>query len=130
MAKAPVGKTKDTAKPATARTRKPRSQVRRGTAKHNPDQQDMLEKKLGSSMAETYPQYYKDMSTEVEMDVYLVHHKFNVDDPSGALHHASKKILLSGVRTGGKSKYKDIKESRDTLTRWLEINRDMDNEPK
>lgn len=32
MAKNPVGKTTNTAKPATPRTRKPRSQVRRGTA--------------------------------------------------------------------------------------------------
>lgn len=130
MAKNPVGKTKNTAKPATARTRKPRSQVRRPTAKHNPGQGDMLEKKLGSTMVEKYPQYYKDMSTEVEMDVYLVHHKYEINDPSGALQHASKKILLSGVRTGGKSKFQDIKEARDTLTRWMEINRNMDDEPK
>lgn len=38
MAKNPVGKTKNTAKPTTPSTRKPRSQVRRPTAKHNPAQ--------------------------------------------------------------------------------------------
>lgn len=75
------------------------------------------------SLAELYPQYYKDFSDVTEADVYIVHHKFNIQDPSGAIQHASKKLLLSGVRTGGKSKYDDIKEARDTLNRWLEINK-------
>lgn len=73
------------------------------------------------SMAEQYPQYYKDVSDLAVIDVYKVHQLFNVDDPSGALQHASKKLLLSGVRTGGKSQYDDIREARDTLTRWLDI---------
>jgi hypothetical protein len=69
-----------------------------------------------------YPEYYKDVSDIDYMDVYEVHSRFNVEDPSGCIQHASKKLLLSGVRTGGKGRYKDIKEARDTLTRWLEIN--------
>jgi len=69
-----------------------------------------------------YPEYYKDVSDIDCIDVYEVHNRFNIDDPSGCIQHASKKLLLSGVRTGGKGKYKDIKEARDTLTRWLEIN--------
>ena len=69
-----------------------------------------------------YPQYYKDVSHLVEVDVYAVHHLFQIADPSGAIQHASKKLLLSGVRTGGKSKFKDIKEARDTLTRWMQLN--------
>lgn len=77
------------------------------------------------SMAKKYPKYYKDFTGDDEVDVYLVHHRFEVEDFSGALHHASKKLLLSGVRTGGKSKYQDIKEARDTLNRWLEINVDQ-----
>jgi hypothetical protein len=52
-----------------------------------------------------------------------VHKLFNIQDPSGCIQHASKKLLLSGVRTGGKSAYDDIKEARDTLTRWLELNK-------
>ena len=76
------------------------------------------------SMSELYPKYYKDFSDVDEADVYLVHDRFNIQDPSGCLHHASKKLLLSGVRTGGKSKYKDVKEARDTLNRWLAINSD------
>ena len=69
-----------------------------------------------------YPKYYKDVSTLQHIDVYAVHRLFAIDDPSGAIQHASKKLLLSGVRTGNKSKYKDIKEARDTLNRWLEMN--------
>lgn len=73
------------------------------------------------SLSEKYPQYFKDVSELHEIDVYKVHQLFNVNDPSGAIQHASKKLLLSGVRTGGKSQYDDIREARDTLTRWLEI---------
>lgn len=73
-------------------------------------------------MAEKYPQYYKKVGQLTEIDVYAVHHLFDIQDPSGAIQHASKKLLLSGVRTGGKSQFKDIKEARDTLTRWLELN--------
>lgn len=76
---------------------------------------------LVTSMSARYPAYYKDFSDVTEADVYLVHSRFQLNDHSGCLHHASKKILLSGARTGGKSAFKDIKEARDTLTRWLEI---------
>lgn len=68
-----------------------------------------------------YPKYYKDTTKFDEVDVYAVHQLFNIQDPSGAIQHASKKLLLSGVRTGGKSMADDIKEARDTLTRWLEL---------
>lgn len=74
------------------------------------------------SLSDKYPQYYKAVGNLTELDVYAVHHLFDLRDPSGCLHHSSKKILLSGVRTGGKSSYKDIQEARDTLTRWLELN--------
>ena len=74
------------------------------------------------NMSAKYPQYFKDVSELAEVDVYCIHHLFEVDDPAGCIPHASKKLLLSGVRTGGKSKYQDIKEARDTLNRWLELN--------
>lgn len=76
------------------------------------------------SMSQKYPKYYKQVGDLTEIDVYAVHHLFNIQDPSGAIQHASKKLLLSGVRTGGKSAYQDIKEARDTLNRWLELNAD------
>lgn len=74
------------------------------------------------SLTERYPAYYKDIGDLTEIDVYAVHNLFQIGDTSGCIHHASKKLLLSGVRTGGKSTYKDVKEARDTLTRWLQLN--------
>lgn len=85
---------------------------------------DKLEE-TSSKLADLYPAYFKDVSGLTEIDVYMTHQLFNIQDPSGCIHHSSKKLLLSGTRTGGKSKYKDIKEARDTLTRWLEINKDL-----
>ena len=77
-----------------------------------------------TTMAKKYPKYYKSVGNLTEVDVYAVHKLFNIQDPSGAIQHASKKLLLSGVRTGGKSPFKDIQEARDTLTRWLQLNDD------
>lgn len=76
------------------------------------------------SLAQKYPKYYKSTQGMTEIDVYAVHYLFDIQDPSGAIQHASKKLLLSGVRTGGKSKFQDIKEARDTLNRWLELNKE------
>lgn len=73
------------------------------------------------SMAELYPQYYKDVRAYDVMDVYAVHTVFPIDDPSGCIQHASKKLLLCGVRTGGKPAATEIKEARDTLTRKLQL---------
>ena len=78
--------------------------------------------KSDQARSQKYPKYFKDVSSLKEIDIYAVHKLFQIEDCSGALQHASKKLLLSGVRTGGKSKYQDIKEARDTLNRWLEIN--------
>lgn len=74
------------------------------------------------TMAQKYPKYYKQVGDLTEIDVYAVHYLFDIQDPSGAIQHASKKLLLSGVRTGGKSALKDIIEARDTLTRWIQLN--------
>lgn len=80
------------------------------------------------SLSQVYPKYYKSVGDMVEIDVYAVHLLFNIQDPSGCLQHSSKKLLLSGARTGGKSTYKDVKEARDTLTRWLQLNAPSDQE--
>lgn len=84
--------------------------------------EDLTQPVRQQTMAEKYPAYYKSVLGMTEVDVYAVHQLFNVEDPSGAIHHASKKLLLSGQRTGDKPKAKDIKEARDTLTRWLQLN--------
>lgn len=72
-------------------------------------------------MSTKYPKYYKSVGNMTEVDVYAIHHLFDIQDPSGAIQHASKKLLLSGVRTGGKTMLQDIKEARDTLTRWIQL---------
>ena len=73
-------------------------------------------------MSKKYPKYYKSVEGLTEVDVYAVHMLFEIDDTSGAIQHASKKLLLSGKRTGGKTFFEDVKEARDTLNRWLELN--------
>lgn len=75
-------------------------------------------------MHEKYPAYYKDVSHLDSIDVYRVHRLFEVNDP--VIHHASKKLLMAGSRTGEKFEIDDIREARDTLTRWL----DMEEEDK
>ena len=85
-------------------------------------QQALPEEQPTTTLATRYPKYYKSVEHLNEVDVYAVHLLFDIQDPSGAIQHASKKLLLSGARTGGKTKYHDIKEARDTLTRWLELN--------
>ena len=77
------------------------------------------------SLPQLYPKYYKNVDGLTEVDVYAVHQLFNIQDPSGAIQHASKKLLLSGVRTGGKSKRDDIREARDTLNRWLQLDEQL-----
>lgn len=74
------------------------------------------------SMAEKYPKYYKRTPGGVTvLDTYAVNAMFPVDDPTGCILHARKKLLVPGTRTGGKSMRDDIKEARDTLTRYLEL---------
>lgn len=96
----------------------------KGFTLHDPNDYKPPEHRKSSSekpatMADLYPKYYKDVSKLDSVDVYRVHRLFGVTD--NELHHASKKILLCGVRTGGKSARKEIEEARDTLNRWLEI---------
>lgn len=86
------------------------------------DEKQAKPKTLAENLAHLYPKYYKSVGELTEVDVYAIHHLFNIEDPAGCIHHSSKKLLLSGVRTGGKSKYQDIKEARDTLNRWLQLN--------
>lgn len=90
---------------------------------HRPKEEE--EEVNTTSLSKQYPKYFKDVSKLTEVDVYVIHYLFDIQDPSGAIQHASKKLLLSGVRTGGKSKRDDIKEARDTLTRWLQLDEQM-----
>lgn len=67
----------------------------------------------------SYEKYFKDVSGYDVIDVYRTHRIFGLNDE--VLCHASKKLLLSGVRTGGKTLEQDVREARDSLNRWLEM---------
>lgn len=73
-------------------------------------------------MAERYPDTYKSVGDMAEIDVFAVHHLFQIQDHSGCLQNASMKLLLSGA---SKTTYRDIREARDTLTRWLQLNQEL-----
>lgn len=74
-------------------------------------------------LAKKYPKYHKAIPEGTKtVDTYMINRLFPVNDDTGAILHARKKLLIPGSRTGGKSMYDDIKEARDTLTRWLEMN--------
>lgn len=70
-----------------------------------------------------YQKYFKDVSTLDYVDTYELNRLFPVNDDTGCILHARKKLLLPSVRTGGKTLYQEVKEARDTLNRWLEINK-------
>lgn len=65
--------------------------------------------------------YFKDVKNLNTIDVYKVCELFGIDDPSGAIQHAIKKLLVAGGR-GVKDRERDIKEAIDTLTRHLKSN--------
>ena len=66
--------------------------------------------------------YFKDVSDTDVVDIYDVCELFPMNDNSGALMHAVKKILGGGGR-GSKGQMQDVEEAIDTLTRWVEINK-------
>lgn len=56
-----------------------------------------------------------------QLDIYAVHRMFDMSDPSGCLHEASKKLLFSGHKPRD-LQFTDIQEARELLDRWLELN--------
>lgn len=64
------------------------------------------------------------LSTLDDLDIYAIHHMFNLQDPSGCLQQASRSILMSGIENTGTGKplVKDIEQARNLLNRWLELN--------
>ena len=64
--------------------------------------------------------YHKDVSNYQTIDVYAVCKIFDVQDPSGCLQHAIKKLLVTGQR-GYKDRQTDIQNAIDTLNRLLEL---------
>lgn len=67
--------------------------------------------------------YHKDVSQYDTIDVYAVCKIFDVQDTSGCLQHAIKKLLVTG-RRGHKDRQTDIQNAIDTLNRLLELEHD------
>lgn len=78
------------------------------------------------SMSERNPQAFKSVGDMSEVDVYAVHHIFQIPDPSGCLQHASRLLLLAGASTN-QSIHADVREARDILNRWLQLNEELVN---
>lgn len=81
----------------------------------------------GKAMAEKYPAYWRMLNPDwVAIDTYRINELFGVKDDSGRILHSRKKLLVPGVRTGGKSMRKDIAEAVATLQQWLDANPDTE----
>lgn len=80
---------------------------------------DTAQGKLQQSKDRKHNHYFKSVADLAYVDVYRVLALFNVTDP--CLQHAVKKLLVAGVRGGGKDISRDIQEAIDTLTRWQEM---------
>ncbi len=75
-------------------------------------------------LSEKYPKYYKAVPEGVdpsEVYTYALNLMFALDDPTGCILHARKKLLIPGVRSGGKSMLMDVIEARDTLNRYIAL---------
>lgn len=73
-----------------------------------------------SLLANLFPHYHRDTTGLASMDVYMVMHLFGITDDSGSLHHALKKLMVSGGR-GVKPASQDTKEAILSLIRYMEI---------
>ena len=76
-----------------------------------------------SDKTRLFPHYFKATEHLDEVDVYRVLKLFDPQDPSTALGHAVKKILLPGSR-GSKGRKQDIEEAIASLQRYLELEKE------
>lgn len=66
--------------------------------------------------AAKFPAYWREIPKHWRfIDTYRINKLFAVQDDTGAILHARKKLLVPGVRTGGKSLDKDVREAISTL---------------
>lgn len=63
-----------------------------------------------------FPAYWRPIPASWRyIDTYRINELFPVDDDSGAVLHARKKLLVCGTRTGGKAPATDLREAVSTL---------------
>lgn len=79
-----------------------------------------LSGKFADGQGRKHSHYHKDVSQYDTIDVYAVCKIFDVQDTSGCLQHAIKKLLVTGKRVH-KDRQTDIQNAIDTLTRLIEL---------
>jgi hypothetical protein len=79
------------------------------------------QERLSGSTSDQFPETYRSVGDMAEIDAYAVFHLFQIQDPSGCLQDAGKKLLHSG---SSPTRYRDVREARDILTRWLNLNQE------
>lgn len=73
-----------------------------------------------AQQSEKYPAYWRAIPAHwTHLDTYRINELFPVEDDSGAILHARKKLLLPGVRTGDKGMLKDVQEAASTLQCYI-----------
>ena len=82
---------------------------------------DLSEADKGSGK---YDAYFKDVRHLERIDVYRTVELFGCEKHGHAIGHAVKKLLLTGVRTGGKDVEQEVQEAIDSLIRWQEMRRE------
>lgn len=63
--------------------------------------------------------YFKHVANLQVIDIYRFFELFEVTNP--CLQHAIKKLVVPGLRNGGKSSDEDVQEAIDSLERWQEM---------
>lgn len=74
-----------------------------------------------SLLASMFPHYHRDTTGLASIDIYMIMHLFGITDDSGSLHHALKKLMVSGERGGNKPASQDTEEAILSLLRYMEI---------
>jgi len=89
-----------------------------------PEEEEEWEVMEEKQNRQKYSAYFKDVRHLDYIDVYRTVSLFDCEKHGHAISHAAKKLLLTGVRTGGKNVEQEVQEAIDTLTRWLEMKRE------
>lgn len=82
-----------------------------------------LSKEGDKELLARYPGNYKQLGDLTELDAFGVNHLFQIQDPSGCLQHAISKLLMTNAPHT--NAFRDVREARDTLTRWLQLNQEI-----
>ena len=80
------------------------------------------DKESSSSLVDQYPDQYKSLGDMTEIDSFAVNQLFGVNDPSGCLQSSITKLLLCA---NSRTPYAEVRQARDALTRWLQLNQEL-----